>query len=102
MRVAPNNVAALVALKIPRRNDDNVTFANPDSPFHFSADSAESFVAVLAFYHDAVEPEEFRDDAQDFSFCRVDHLVECAFAQDLFLAQLVCLVFVVYVDVVVA
>ncbi len=63
MRVPPNNITAFVALKIPRRNDNDVAVADPNAAFHFSADAAEAFFAVLAFDHDAVEAEEFGDDA---------------------------------------
>ena len=49
MRVAPNHITAFVALEIPWGNNYDVTFADPNASFHFAADSAESFFAVLAF-----------------------------------------------------
>jgi len=48
VRVPPNDIAAFVALKIPWRNDHNVAFSDPNASFHFAADTAQSFVAVLA------------------------------------------------------
>ena len=57
MRVAPCYVAACVALEIPRRSYNYVAFADPDSPLHFAAYSAEPLFSVLAFDHDAVEAE---------------------------------------------
>jgi hypothetical protein len=59
VRVPPNHIAAFVALKIPRRNNNNVTFPNPNTTLHFAADTAEPFVAVLALNQNAIETEQF-------------------------------------------
>jgi hypothetical protein len=48
VRVPPNHIAAFVALKIPRRNNNNVAIPDPHAPFHFAANTAEPFFAVLA------------------------------------------------------
>ena len=57
MSVTPGYVAAGVALEFPWRNEDNIVFSDPDSAFHFAADSAQPLFAVLAFDHDAVEAQ---------------------------------------------
>ena len=38
--ISPNHIAAFVALKIPRWNNNNVAFPNPNAPFHFAANTA--------------------------------------------------------------
>ncbi len=77
--VTPGYVASGVALEVPWSNQNYVVFAYPDPAFHFAADSAEPFFAVLALYHDAVEAKQFGDYAQQFALSGVNHFVEVAF-----------------------
>jgi hypothetical protein len=59
VRVSPNYIAAFVALKIPWRNDYNVAFSDPNASFHFAANAAEPFFAILALNPNAIETEQF-------------------------------------------
>ena len=59
VRVPPNHIAAFVALKIPRRNNNDVAFPDPNAPFHFAANTAEPFFAVLALNQNTIETEQF-------------------------------------------
>lgn len=58
--VAPDNVSAAVRLEIPRGNQNDVALPYPNSPFHFTSNSANAFVAVLTFNSKPLEPEQFR------------------------------------------
>jgi len=53
--VSPDNVAPLVGLEIPRRDQNDVSYPYPHSSLHLSAYSAEAFMSVLAAYHKSVE-----------------------------------------------
>ena len=55
--VSPEDVASFVSLKIPWGNEYDVTLSDPESSLHFASDSAQSYVAVLAFHFDAVVPQ---------------------------------------------
>jgi len=57
--VSPAYVASNVGLKVPRRDQNDVSKANPDPPLQFSTDSAQSFVAVLTLDHDSIKAEKF-------------------------------------------
>jgi len=80
VRVSPNYIAAFVALKIPRRNKNNVAFSDPDASFHFAANTAQPFFAVLALNQNAIETEQFNYHAQNFAWRRIYHLADFAFA----------------------
>jgi hypothetical protein len=56
--VPPDDVAAFVSLELPWRNDYDVAFPYPDASFHFASNSAQTFSAILAFYHDSVETQQ--------------------------------------------
>ena len=53
--VSPDNVAPLVGLKIPRRDQNDVSHPYPHSPFHLPAYPAEALLAVLTSHHKPVE-----------------------------------------------
>jgi len=53
--VSPDNVAPLVGLEIPRRNQNDVSHPYPHSPFHLPAYPAEALLAVLTSHHKSVE-----------------------------------------------
>ena len=57
--VSPDDVAPFVRLKIPWRNQNDVSNAYPHSSFHLPAYPAEAFMAVLAAYHKPVAPKHF-------------------------------------------
>ena len=59
VRVSPNHIAAFVALKIPRRNNNNIAFPDPNAPLHFAANTTEPFFAVLALNQNTIETEQF-------------------------------------------
>jgi hypothetical protein len=57
--VSPVNVASNSGLKVPRRNQNDVSNANPDSSLQFSSDSTQPFVTVLALDHDSIKAKKF-------------------------------------------
>jgi len=57
--VTPDDITLALTLKVPRRNQHNVTFAYPNSPFDFASYSAQALVTVLTLNHDSVEAQEF-------------------------------------------
>jgi len=63
--VSPVNVASNVGLKVPRRNQNDVSNADPDSSLQFSSDSAQSLATVLAFDHESIKAEKFDSYSQN-------------------------------------
>lgn len=53
--VSPDNVASLVGLEIPWRDQNDVSYPYPHSPFHLPAYPAEALLAVLATHHKPIE-----------------------------------------------
>jgi hypothetical protein len=91
--VSPENVASLVRLKIPGRNQNDVAFPDPHSPLQLASNSAQPFFAVLALYHDSFSAQHLNGYAQhivctwqqhffkvslvfDFSFTYFQHLTQ--------------------------
>jgi hypothetical protein len=85
--VPPENVSALIRLKIPRRNQNNVSHSDPHSSLQLASDSAQSFFAVLALHQDSVKPHHSDSYAQ-YIICRWQHhIFYLSFADDLPFAQ---------------
>jgi hypothetical protein len=80
--VPPENVAALVRLKIPRRNQNDVAFSDPHSPFQLASNSAQPFFAVLAFHQDSFSAQHFDSSAQHIVCTRQQHIFKITFICD--------------------
>jgi hypothetical protein len=101
--ISPENVAPLVRLKIPRRNQNDIAFSYPHSPLQLASNSAQSLFAVLALHQDSFSAQHFDSRAQhivstwqyhifkvpficDFSFAHVstpNYVVALAYATSL-------------------
>jgi len=53
--VPPENVASLVQLKLPRRNQNNVSLSDRYSSLPPASNSAQSFFTVLTLHQDSVK-----------------------------------------------
>ncbi len=53
LSVSEKDVSTRLGLELPWRHQDDVTVSDPNTAFHFSSDSAESFFAVLALHHNS-------------------------------------------------
>jgi hypothetical protein len=85
--VPPENVSTLIRLKIPRRNQNNVSYSDPHSSLQLSSNSAQSFFAVLALYQESVITHHLDSYAQ-YIICRWQHhMFYIFFADDLPFAQ---------------
>jgi hypothetical protein len=86
--IPPENVAALVRLKIPRRNQNNVAFPNPHSPFQLASNSAQPFFAVLALYQESFSAQHFNSRAQHIVRTRQQHFLKVSLVFDFSFTQL--------------
>jgi hypothetical protein len=59
LRVPPYQVSTCVALEVPWRHQDNVSFPYPDASLHHAADTAQTFMSVLTLDTNTVETEKF-------------------------------------------
>jgi hypothetical protein len=57
--VSPENVASRIRLKIPRRNQNNITLANPHATFQLASNPAQPLFAVLALHQDSFSAKHF-------------------------------------------
>ena len=57
--VSPDNVAPLVGLEIPWRDQNDVSHPYPHSSLHLPAYPAEAFIAVLATHQNPIETKHF-------------------------------------------
>lgn len=85
--ISPENVAPLVWLKIPRGNQNDVALSYPNSPFHFTSNSANAFFAVLTFNSKPVESKQFRHYADHVCCSRQHHRLCFIFAEDFLFTQ---------------
>jgi hypothetical protein len=58
-RVAPYQVSTFVSLKVPWRNQDNISFPYPYASLHFAADATQTFMSVLTLNKNTVETKQF-------------------------------------------
>jgi hypothetical protein len=86
--VSPENVASLVRLKIPRRNQNNITLSDPHTPFQLASNSAQTFFAVLTLYHDSFSAKHFNSRAQHIVSTRQQHIFKIPFICDFSFAHL--------------
>jgi len=80
--VPPENVASLVRLKIPRRNQNDVAFSDPHSPLQLASNSAQPFFAVLTFHQDPFSAQHFDSRAQHIVSARQHHIFKVPFICD--------------------
>jgi hypothetical protein len=80
--VPPENVASLVRLEIPRRNQNNITFPNPHPPFQLAAHSTEPFFAILTLNHDSFSTQHFKSHTQNIASTRQQHFFKVPFISD--------------------
>jgi hypothetical protein len=81
--VSPNDVAPLVGLEIPWRDQNDVALPYPHSSFHLSSDSAETLVAVLTAHQNSIETQHFFGYAHDVVGHRQLNVAKLFFAFDL-------------------
>jgi len=74
--VSPENVAALVRLKIPRRNQNDVAFSYPDPSFHLPPYATKAFMPILALNQNSVEAQELHCYAQHVALGGHDHVTQ--------------------------
>jgi hypothetical protein len=63
--IAPNKVATLVRLKIPRRNQDNVSFPYPNPPLHLPANPTQTLMSILTPHKNTIETQQSHGYAQN-------------------------------------
>jgi hypothetical protein len=80
--VSPVDVTSCVRLKIPRRNQNDIAFSDPHSPFQLASNSAQPFFAVLAFHQDSFSAQHFDSSAQHIVCTRQQHIFKIAFICD--------------------
>jgi hypothetical protein len=76
--VTPDDICPLV-VKVPRRDEHDVTLADPHAPLHLSPDPAESDHAVGTLDEDLVPSRDLLDPAQEFTLGRKDELLQVGF-----------------------
>jgi hypothetical protein len=85
--VPPENVTSFVRLKIPGRNQNNVSLSDPYSSLQFASNSAQSFFAVLTFHQDSVKTQHSNGYAQHIICGWQHHIFNLFFADDLSFTQ---------------
>jgi hypothetical protein len=80
--VPPENVASLVRLKIPGRNQNDVAFPDPHSPLQLASNSAQPFFAVLTFHQDPFSAKHFNSRAQHIVCTRQQHFLKVSLVFD--------------------
>jgi len=65
--VPPTNVASNIRLKIPRRNQNNISHTNPDPSLQLPSDSTETFMTILTLYRDSIKAKQ--------SYCYSQHII---------------------------
>jgi hypothetical protein len=85
--VPPDQISPLVCLKIPGRNQNDVSFTYPDSSLHLAAYSAQSLVTVLTLHKYSIVSKQFDCYPQDIVLRRKHQPVQLAFRQNLLLTQ---------------
>jgi len=88
LSVTPENVSSCIRLEIPRRNQNDVTFSNPHSPFQFSSNSAQAFFAVLALRQASFTAQHFNNHTQNVISARQQHFLKACLVFDLSLTHL--------------
>lgn len=63
LRVPPYQVSTCVALEVPWRHQDNISFPYPDASLHLAADTTQTFMSVLTLNTNTVETEKFNGHA---------------------------------------
>jgi len=81
------DVAPLVKLEIPRRDQNNISLPYPHSPLHLSPNSAETLLAVLAAHQNPIETQHFFGYANDVVNHRQHHILKLFLADDLLFSQ---------------
>jgi hypothetical protein len=80
--VSPENVASLVRLKIPGRNQNDVAFPDPHSPLQLASNSAQPFFAVLALHQDSFSAQHLNGYAQHIVYTRQHHVFKVSLVFD--------------------
>jgi len=80
--ISPENVAPLVRLKVPGRNQNDVAFPDPHSPLQLASNSAQPFFAVLALHQDSVSAQHFNSRAQHIVCTRQQHVFKVSLVFD--------------------
>jgi hypothetical protein len=80
--VSPENVASLVRLKIPRRNQNNITFSYPHTPLQLASNSAQPLLAVLASHQNPLTTQHLNSRAQHIASTRQQHVFKVPFISD--------------------
>jgi len=87
LRVAPDDVATLVKLEIPRTHKHDVIYSYPSTALHLPADSANPFAAILAFDEDAVVAQQLGGYPEHVRRCGENQIAEVILAYDLLFSQ---------------
>ncbi len=86
-RVTPNQIAPLIRLKVPWRNEHHISFTYPNAPFHLAPYTTHAFVSILASNKHTVEAEQPNSYSQNI-ICGWKHQpTQFSLAQDFLLAQ---------------
>jgi hypothetical protein len=85
--VPPDNVALALRLKIPRRNKNNIPFANPHSTLDFASYSAEAFMSILTLNHNSVKAQHLNSHTKNVGCSRQNQVLHINFAYNLLLTQ---------------
>jgi len=56
--ITPNQIATLVRLKVPRRDQNNVSYTYPNPTFHLTPYATQAFVPVLTLDQNTVKTKQ--------------------------------------------
>jgi hypothetical protein len=80
--VTPKNVTSLVRLEIPRRNQNNIAFPDPHSPFQLASYSTEPFFAILTLNHYSFRTKHLNSSTQNIASTRQQNVFKVPFICD--------------------
>jgi hypothetical protein len=86
--VPPENVASFV-LKVPRRNQNNVSFPYPDSSFQLASNSTQTLMTILTLHQNPVKTQQPHSYTKHVAASWQHHSLNFFFADDFSFTQII-------------
>ncbi len=86
--VTPKNVATLIRLKIPRRNQNNIAFPNPHPPLQLTTNPAQPLFTILTPHQNPFSTKHLNSRTQHIASTRQQHVFKVTFICDFSFAHL--------------
>ena len=86
--VPPENVSSVV-LKVPRRNQNNVSFPYPDSSFQLASNSTQALTAILTLHQNPVKTQQPHSYTKHVATSWQNHFFNFFFADDFSFTQII-------------